>query len=78
VTDQQGNLILDILQKMQGDLASLLRDVTSLVVRASALEDYTRAMTVSLFGLRSDVTAINHRLARIERRLELTDEIDHA
>ena len=78
MTEQQGNLILDILKKMQGDLASVRRDVTSLAVRVSALEDYTRGMTTSLFGLQADVSGISHRLDRIERRLELTDDVGHA
>ncbi|MGR6328093.1 hypothetical protein ACU5AX_03405 [Sphingomonas sp. XXL09] len=74
MSDEQGNLILEILKRMQGDLASVKRDVASQAVRISALEDYVRGMTTSLFGLQADVTAINHRLDRIERRLDLTEE----
>ena len=74
MSEEQGNLILEILKRMQSDLASVRRDVSSLAVRVSALEDYTRGVTTTLFGLHADVTAINHRLDRIERRLDLTEE----
>jgi hypothetical protein len=76
VTDAQGNLILEILKRMQGDLTSVRRDMSSMAVRISALEDFTRGITTSVFGMQADITAINHRLDRIERRLDLTEETE--
>ena len=75
MTIDQGDLILSILKGMQADMASIKRDLAFQAVRISALKDYVRGMTTSLFGLQADMTAINHRLGRIERRLELSDEI---
>ena len=76
MTEVQGDLILEILKRMQGDLASVRRDMSSLAVRVSALEDFTRGITTSVFGMQADITAINHRLDRIERRLDLTEETE--
>ena len=78
MTIDQGDLILEILKRMQADLASVKRDVASHAVRLSALEDFTRGITTSVFGIQADVSGINHRLDRIERRLELTDDINDA
>ncbi|WP_084580729.1 hypothetical protein [Sphingomonas azotifigens] len=76
MTDDRADLMLEILKRMQGDLASVRRDMTSLAVRVSALEDFTRGITTSIFGMQAEITAINHRLDRIERRLDLTEETE--
>jgi predicted nucleic acid-binding Zn-ribbon protein len=76
VTDDRADLMLEILKRMQSDLASVRRDMTSLAVRVSALEDFTRGITTSIFGMQAEITAINHRLDRIERRLDLTEETE--
>ena len=76
MTDDRADLMLEILKRMQGDLASVRRDVTTLAVRVSALEDFTRGITTSIFGMQAEITAINHRLDRIERRLDLTEETE--
>ncbi|WP_010187236.1 hypothetical protein [Sphingomonas sp. PAMC 26605] len=74
MTLEQGDLILEILKRMQGDMASVKRDLASLAVRMSALEDYSRGLTTSVFGMQADISAIHHRLDRIDRRLDLTEE----
>lgn len=71
--ENRDDLLLEILKRMHADLASVRRDVASQAVRLSALEDYTKGLTTSTFGIQSDVSAINHRLDRIERRLDLTE-----
>jgi len=76
VSDEQGSLILEILKRMQGDLASVKRDLSSQAVRLSALEDFVRGIVTSQFGMQADVSGINHRLDRIERRLDLTEETE--
>ncbi len=69
----EGQMILEILKKMQGDLASVKREVTSHAVRLSAIEDHMRGIITSQFGVQADVSGISERLDRIERRLELTE-----
>ncbi len=74
MTDDRADLMLDSLKRVQGDVGSPRRDMTSMSVRISALEDCTKRLTTAVFGMRADVSTINHRLDRIERRLELTEE----
>ncbi|WP_242139132.1 hypothetical protein [Sphingomonas sp. TREG-RG-20F-R18-01] len=76
MTLEQGDLILEILKRLQSDMTSVKRDMASFAVRLSALEDYTRGLTTSVFGMQADISAINHRLDRIERRLDLTEETE--
>ena len=71
-----GDIILEILKKMQNDLSSVKRDVSSHAVRLSAIEDHMRGIITSQFGTQADVSAINERLDRIERRLELSEKHD--
>ena len=66
----------EILKKMQSDLSSVKRDVSSHAVRLSAIEDHMRGIITSQFGTQADVSAINERLDRIERRLELSEKHD--
>jgi hypothetical protein len=70
----EGQMILEILKKMQTDLASVKRDVASHAVRMSAIEDHMRGVMTSQFGMQADLTGVNERLDRIERRLELSEE----
>ena len=76
MTLEQGNLILEILRRMQGDIASLKRDVSAQGMRFSALEDFVRGIVTSQFSTNAEITGINHRLDRIERRLDLTEETE--
>ncbi len=69
----EGAMILEILKKMQSDLASVKRDVSSHAVRMSAIEDHMRGIMTSQFGTQADLSGVNERLERIERRLELTE-----
>ena len=69
-------MILEILKKMQGDLSSVKREVTTLAVRCSAIEDHMRGVITAQFGMQADLSAVNSRLDRIERRLELSEEIN--
>jgi hypothetical protein len=73
---EQGAMILEILKKMQGDLTSVKREVTTLAVRCSAIEDHMRGVITAQFGMQADLSAVNSRLDRIERRLELSEEIN--
>ena len=70
----EGQMILEVLKKMQSDLSSVKRDVSSHSVRLSAIEDHMRGIITSQFGMQADLSGVNERLDRIERRLELADE----
>ncbi len=74
MTDDRADIMLEILKRIQGDMGAMRRDLSSVSVRASALEDYTKGLTTAVFGMQADISAISHRLDRIERRLDLTEE----
>ena len=73
MTLEQGDLILEILKKMQGDVADIKRDVSSLTMRVSSLEDHFRGTLTTLYGIQSDVAHLKVRVDRIEERLGLRD-----
>ena len=73
MTLEQGDLILEILKKMQGDVAEIKRDVSSLGMRVSALEDHFRGTLTTLYGIQADVAHLKLRVDRIEERLGLRE-----
>jgi predicted nuclease with TOPRIM domain len=73
MTIEQGDLILEILKKMQGDVGEIKRDMSSLNMRVSALEDHFRGTLTTLYGIQADVAHLKTRVDRIEKRLGLTD-----
>jgi hypothetical protein len=67
------DLILEILKRIQADAAETRRRVESIDVRLSANEDYLRGMLTAIGGIQSDLSQLNARVDRIERRLDLVD-----
>jgi len=73
VTLEQGDLILEILKKVQGDVGIVRREVASQGVRLAAIEDHQRGIMMSIYGMQSDIGELKTRVDRIEARLGLTD-----
>ena len=73
MTLEQGDLILEILKKMQGDVADIKREISSLGTRVSSLEDHFRGTLTTLYGIQSDVAHLKNRVDRIEERLGLRE-----
>ena len=73
MTLEQGDLILEILKKMQIDVAEIRREVSSVGMRVSALEDHFRGTLTTLYGIQADVAHLKGRADRIEKRLGLMD-----
>ena len=73
MTLEQGDLILEILKKIQGDVAEIKRDVSSLGMRVSALEDHFRGTLTTLYSIQADVAHLKGRVDRIEERLGLRE-----
>ena len=67
------DLIYSVLQKMQQDIADIKSDVHDLKVRATAVDEHLGGMFISLSGLNNRMDKFNERLARVERRLELSE-----
>ncbi len=73
MTLEQGDLILEILKKMQGDVGDIKREISSLGMRVSALEDHFRGTLTTLYGIQADVGHLKTRVDRIEERIGLLD-----
>ena len=73
MTLEQGDLILEILKKMPGDVAEIKRELASQAMRVSAPEDHFRGTLTTLYGIQADVAHLKVRVDRIEERLGLRE-----
>jgi hypothetical protein len=73
MTDDRADLMLEILKNIQGDIGDVKREITSLGMRVSSLEDHFRGTLTTLYGIQSDVAHLKGRVERIEQRLGLRD-----
>lgn len=73
MTLDQGDLILEILKRMQGDVGEIKRELVSQSMRISALEDHFRGTLTTLYGIQADVAHLKLRVDRIEERLGLRE-----
>ncbi len=67
------SIILEILRRIQTDVAETRREVEFIKIRMSAFEDHLRGVMTTLAGIQSDLSQLNTRVDRIERRLDLVD-----
>lgn len=67
------DLILEILKRMESDIADVRRRVEGMEVRMSSFEDYVRGIMTTLGGMQADLSQLNARVLRIERRLDLVE-----
>ena len=73
MTLEQGDLILAILKKMQGDVAEMKHELAVQSMRISALEDHFRGTLTTLYSIQADVAHLKVRVDRIEERVGLRD-----
>ena len=76
MTDDRSQMMFDILLGIQGDLGHTKREITSMNLRVSALEDHFRGTFATVHAIRADVGHLKVRVDRIERRLGL-NEAEH-
>ena len=74
MTDDVGNLILERLRRIDGRLVNIEGDLHDIKLRTTLLEEHLGNVIVSLGGLNARMDRFDERLARVERRAELTDE----
>jgi predicted nucleic acid-binding Zn-ribbon protein len=67
------DIILEMLKRIQSDVADTRRRMESIEVRQSAAEDHMRGLMTSVVGIHSDLQQMNARIDRIERRLDLVN-----
>ena len=68
-----GDLTYELLKRMHGDIQELRHDMLDLKVRASATEEHVGTLVMSNAGTNTRLDRIEERLARVERRLDLTE-----
>lgn len=76
MSDDRSQMMFDILLGIQKDLGEIKRDIASLNLRVSALEDHFRGTLTTLYGIQADTGHLKIRVDRIERRLGL-NEAEH-
>jgi tetrahydromethanopterin S-methyltransferase subunit G len=67
------DLILEVLKRIQADVAETRRKVDSIEMRLSAHDDHLRGLMTSSVGIQGELNQLNGRVDRIERRLDLVD-----
>lgn len=74
-------LIYEVLKPIQGRLGDIVDRLSGVEVRLDVLAEQTRALTISLNATNTDVAnlyrmlgTMDHRIARIERRLDIVEE----
>lgn len=78
MTDQDLTFIYEVLKKIQADQADFRRDLNgrlgNIELRLTAIEHHLAGLIVGLPAYTDRMDGFERRLARVERRLELSDE----
>lgn len=78
MTENTENLVLEVLRKIQSDVASLHREMRmefrEVKTRLTLLEQHFATHTAMLANQSGRIDRLEERLERVERRLELSDE----
>ena len=69
------NLVLEQLRLIRTDIGKLAEDVRSIKTEPTAMRHHQRGFETAQDGHYEDIAVIKVRLDRIERRLELADEV---
>jgi hypothetical protein len=76
VTSEGSTQVLSLLRQIGERLDGLIGDVRDLSVRTSAIDKHLSGFALALSGTNHRLDRIDARVARIERRLDLTDAHD--
>jgi hypothetical protein len=70
---ERDQMMFDILLGIQNELGLIRREVASLGIRMSSLEDHMRGLITTVYGIQTDVADLKLRVDRIEKRLGLNE-----
>lgn len=73
MSEDVANLTLVFMRRLDERLDRLESDIGDIKLRVSATEEHLASMMMSIAGANSRMDKIDARLARVERRLDLTD-----
>jgi hypothetical protein len=73
MTAETENLLLEILKRIQTDIADMKGDIADLKTRATAVDEHMGGLFITISGNNNRLDRVAERLERIERRLDLTE-----
>jgi chromosome segregation ATPase len=73
VTAETESLILEILKKIQADLAEMKQDIRDLTVRVGLVEGHVSHLIAAQHHSNERLDRMSNRIERIEQRLNLVD-----
>jgi ubiquinone biosynthesis protein UbiJ len=76
MTDNVESLVLEQLRRLGQQVQSIADDIGDIKLRITATEEHLASMMMSIAGVNARMDKIDARVARIERRLDLTDAHD--
>ena len=74
MTENVENLMLEILRRLQSDMADVKSRLTSIEVQMASLGQQVGSLTTAVYGGYGQIDELRRRVERIERRLELHDD----
>lgn len=73
MTDDRADLMLEILKRMQADMAVVKDDIGNMRNEMTAMKGHMAAFMSHEWANDGEIAAIKQRLDRLERRLDLRD-----
>jgi|APTNR8051073442_1049403.scaffolds.fasta_scaffold20564_3 predicted nucleic acid-binding Zn-ribbon protein len=73
MTDADQSFMLELLKRIQADMADMKRDMTGIRVEIAAIGQQLGALTSAVYSGKSETDDLRRRIERIERRLEISD-----
>ena len=73
MAEVDGTLIMNLLQRMQTDIAEIKRDIHRLEVPRSVIEGHMSSFLVSLQIIREELDEVRSDMRQVKRRLDLVD-----
>lgn len=67
------NLMLEILKRLQADMADVRQELAGIRLDISAMGQQLAGLTAAVYSGKSELDSLKRRVERIERRLELND-----
>ena len=73
MSENAESLVLELLRKIRLEQQEMHIEIQELKARATAVDEHLGGLMMSVAGVNAPIDRVDERLARIERRLELTD-----
>jgi hypothetical protein len=73
MAEQPNSLVLEILRRLQADMADVKEGLRTTNVHLAAIESHMAGFHLTVASHTDELSHLRQRIERIERRLELTD-----